>query len=505
MTTTTESLSAAPTLPPVTLRIGAESRTTGAGTHEHIDPATGKVDALVPLAGVSDVDDAVQAAHAAFAVWRATPAGTRAKCLLKLAQLVEEHSEDFATLGIADNGTARGTLYATVTAAAEWIRYYGGWADKLPLGRITSVVGAGGSFGHTLRQPYGVIGTIITWNAPLMSLAMKVPAALAAGNAVVVKPSELTPFTAMLFAGPAREAGIPDGVFNVLSGGPEAGAALVEHPLVKKVTFTGGPETAKKIAASCAKTFKPLLLELGGKSANLVFADADLDQAAMHAAYMAFGVMSGQACALPTRLLVEESVYEEFAAKVAAIAGYFKVGNPQEIDTICVPVINDAAIARIEGMVSRAKNDGARLLCGGERLGGELAEGFFYPPTVFADVAPESELAQKEVFGPVLAITPFVDEAEAIALANGTDYGLSGYVWTSDSRRSIRLAEALETGDVAVNGAQNAVAERPFGGIGHSGTGNEGGLEGLEEFFWTRVCRLRQRLEVTMGAFRHAY
>lgn len=486
MTLSTETVPATPALPPVTLRIGAASRAAGAGSHEHIDPATGKADALVPLAGPDEVDEAVQAAHTAFAVWRATPAGTRAKNLLKLAQLVEDHTDEFVALGIADNGNPRRTAYATVEAAVEWIRYYGGWADKLPLGRVTSVVGAGGAFGHTLRQPYGVIGVIITWNAPLMSLAMKVPAALAAGNSVVVKPSEFTPFTSMLFADLIREAGIPDGVFNVVIGGADAGAALVEHPLVKKVTFTGGPDTAKKIAASCAKTFKPVLLELGGKSANLVFADADLVQAAQHAAFMAFGIMSGQACALPTRLLVEESVYEEFVAQVAAIAGGFKIGNPKELDTICGPVINELAINRIDAMVLRAQEQGARLLCGGERLGGELAGGFFYPPTVFADVDPTSELARREVFGPVLAITAFSDEAEAIALANGTDYGLSGYVWTSDSRRSIRLAEALETGEVAVNGAPIAVAGRPFGGIGHSGNGNEGGLEGLDEFFWTK-------------------
>lgn len=263
MTTTTDFV-----LPPVTLRIGGEARTTGAGVHTHINPATGKAGAPVPLAGVSDVDDAVNAAHQAFAVWRATPAGARSKALLKLAQLVEEHTEDFVELAIADNGIARSNAYPTVTAATDWIRYYAGWADKLPLGRITSVVGAGGSFGHTLRQPYGVIGAIITWNAPLMSLAMKVPAALAAGNTVVVKPSELTPFSAMLFADLVTEAGIPDGVFNVIPGGPEAGAALVEHKLVKKVTFTGGPDTARKISAACAKTFKPVVLELGGKSAN---------------------------------------------------------------------------------------------------------------------------------------------------------------------------------------------------------------------------------------------
>lgn len=473
-------------LPEVTLRIGSTTRTTGAQTHEHINPATGRPDAAVPMASTADVNEAVHIAHEAFSVWKATPAVQRGRALLKLADLVEEHTAEFAALATADNGTPTGTAHHMVGAAVEWIRYYGGWADKLPLGRITSVAGAGGSFGHTLRQPYGVIGAVITWNAPLMSLAMKIPAALAAGNTVVVKPSELTPFSAMLFADLIHEAGIPDGVFNVVTGGAEAGAALVSHPLVKKVTFTGGPDTARKISAACAQTFKPVLLELGGKSANVVFADADLDAAALHAAFMAFGVMTGQACALPTRLLVQDSIHDEFAAKVAVIAASFKVGNPLELDTVCGPVINQSAIDRIEAMVAQAQKDGASVLTGGGRLGGELAAGFYYPPTVVAGVDRESELARQEVFGPVLAVMRFSDEADAVALANSTDYGLSGYLWTSDAKRAVRVAEQLETGEVVVNGAPNAVAERPFGGIGHSGNGNEGGLEGLEEFFWTK-------------------
>lgn len=474
------------TLPAVTLRIGSELRETGVGVHEHVNPSTGQPDALVPLAGPADVDDAVQAAQRAFTVWRTTPAAERGRALLRLADLVEERTADFTDLGIADNGTPRTTARASVEAAAGWIRYYGGWADKLPLGRITSTAGADGSFGHTLRQPYGVIGAIITWNAPLMSLAMKVPAALAAGNTVVVKPSELTPFGAMLFADLVREAGIPDGVVNVVTGGADAGAALVDHPLVKKVSFTGGPATARKITASAARTFKPVLLELGGKSANLVFEDADQEGAAMQAAVMAFAIMTGQGCAMPTRLLVQDSIHDEFLAKVAAIASSFSIGDPQDDTTVCGPVVNQAAIDRIEGMVARAQQDGARLVLGGSRVGGGLAGGYYYPPTILADVVPASELAQQEVFGPVLSVMRFADEAEAVALANGTDYGLSGYVWTADSRRAVRVTEQLETGEVVVNGAPNAVAERPFGGIGHSGNGNEGGIEGLEEFFWTK-------------------
>lgn len=473
-------------LPAVTLRIGSESRATGAGVHEHVNPATGQVDARVPMAGPAEVDDAVKAAHLAFSGWKATPAAERGRALLRLADLVEANTAEFTELGIADNGTPRTTARLSVDAAVGWIRYYAGWADKLPLGRISSTVGAGGVFGHTLHQPYGVIGAIITWNAPLMSLAMKVPAALAAGNTIVVKPSELTPFSAMAFADLVREAGIPDGVFNVLTGGADAGAALVEHPLVKKVTFTGGPDTARKITAIAAQTFKPVLLELGGKSANLVFEDADLEGAAQQAAVMAFAIMTGQGCAMPTRLLVQDSIHDEFLAQVAAIAASFSLGDPQDPSTVCGPVVNQAAIERIEAMVTRAQDDGATLVMGGTRAGGELAEGFYYPPTILADVDPASELAQKEVFGPVLAVLRFSDEAEAVELANGTDYGLSGYVWTADARRAIRVTEALETGEVIVNGAPNAVAERPFGGIGHSGNGNEGGVEGLEEFFWTK-------------------
>ncbi|MGP5164592.1 aldehyde dehydrogenase family protein [Arthrobacter rhombi] len=473
-------------LPAVTLRIGSEIRAHAQGVHEHVNPATGQVDARVPMAGPAEVDEAVQAAHLAFSTWKATPAAERGRALLKLAELVEAHVDEFTELGIADNGTPRTTARLSVDAAAGWIRYYGGWADKLPLGRISSTVGAGGVFGHTLRQPYGVIGAIITWNAPLMSLAMKVPAALAAGNTVVVKPSELTPLSVMLFADLVHEAGIPDGVFNVVTGGADAGAALVEHPLVKKVSFTGGPETARKITATAAQTFKPVLLELGGKSANIVFEDADLEAAAQQAAVMAFAIMTGQGCAMPTRLLVQDSIHDEFLATVAAIAGSFSVGDPQDPATICGPVVNQAAIDRIEAMVARAQDDGARLVMGGARGEGELAEGFYYLPTILADVDPSSELARKEVFGPVLAVMRFSDEAEAVALANGTDYGLSGYLWTADARRAIRITEELETGEVVVNGAPNAVTERPFGGIGHSGNGNEGGVEGLEEFFWTK-------------------
>ncbi|HEY1700929.1 MAG TPA: aldehyde dehydrogenase family protein, partial [Trebonia sp.] len=304
----------------------------------------------------------------------------------------------------------------------------------------------------------------------------------AAGNTVVVKPSELTPFTGELFADLVEEAGFPAGVVNVLPGAPEAGAALVSHPLVKKVTFTGGPDTAKKILHSCADAMKPACLELGGKSANIIFDDADLDAACAHGTFMSVAVLSGQGCALPTRMLVHEPVYDEVVSRVTEIAKTIAVGDPFEETTVSGPVVSEAALNRILAMIEQAKRDGARIVTGGARLGGPLADGYFIEPTVFADVDPRSQLAQKEVFGPVLAITPFRTEEEAIAIANGTEYGLSAYVQTSDLRRAHRVADELVTGEVLVNGAANLGVHRPFGGVGLSGFGKEGGRAGLEEF-----------------------
>jgi aldehyde dehydrogenase (NAD+) len=401
--------------------------------------------------------------------------------LTKLGDLIEAHSADFARLAALDNGSPVPAAEAMIPVAVEWTRYYAGWADKIS-SEVTASLRADGEFSYTLAQPWGVIGAIITWNGPLVSLAMKVPAALAAGNTVVVKPSELTPFTAGLFADLAAEAGIPDGVINFVPGGPEAGAALVEHPLVKKISFTGGPVTARKILHSCAELIKPAVMELGGKSGNIVFADADLDTACGVGTMMSCGILSGQGCAFPTRMIVERSVYDEVIERVRAIAGFVKVGNPFEAGTMSGPVVNEQALNRILGMIRRAEADGARLITGGKRIGGDLADGFYLEPTIFADVDPQSELAQTEVFGPVLSIIPFDDDDQAIAIANSTPYGLSGYVFTKDLRRALRVAEELETGEVLVNGAKNLGATRPFGGIGISGMGKEGGRQGLDEF-----------------------
>jgi aldehyde dehydrogenase (NAD+) len=470
------------TTPPVHLRFGDQRLATGTGgVHSHVNPATGQVDALVPLAGPLEVDSAVEAAHLAFQSWRHTKATERRRLLLRLADLVDQNQAEFTRRLALDNGTPVSTGAGSPLRASEWIRYYAGWADK-QTSEVTSTFGSGAEFSYTLAQPYGVIGVIITWNGPLVSLAMKIPAALAAGNTVVVKPSELTPFCAELFAELVDEAGFPAGVVNMLPGAPAAGAALVENPLVQKISFTGGPSTASKILQSCAAHIKPAILELGGKSANIIFDDADLDVACLQGTMMSVGFLSGQGCSFPTRMLVQDSIYEEVIDRVTQITKTINVGDPFDPASTSGPVVDQAAMERILNVVAQAERDGARLVSGGSRIGGALADGFYFEPTVFADVDPNSSLAQNEVFGPVLAIIPFSTEAEAIDIANRTRYGLSASIHSANLRRALKVAEELITGEVVINGAQTLAPYRPFGGLGLSGYGKEGGRLGIEEF-----------------------
>ncbi|MFJ8019418.1 aldehyde dehydrogenase family protein [Streptomyces sp. NPDC096311] len=474
------------TRPAVHLRIGGERLTSGSGgVHDHIDPATGQVDARIPLAGSTEMDRAVHTARAAFEKWRHVPPAERRRLLTRLADLIEENLGEFSRRAALDNGTPVSVAAGIGQMAIEWTRYYAGWADKLS-GDVTTTRTTDGELGYTLPLPYGVIGVIITWNGPLISLAMKIPAALAAGNTVVVKPSELTPFSGELFADLIERAGFPAGVVNVLPGAAEAGAALVEHPLVEKISFTGGPATARRILTACAQDMKPAVLELGGKSAQLVFEDADLQQACAFGSMLALATLSGQGCAFPTRMLVQRPVYEEVIERVADMARAIAIGDPFDPTTLSGPVVNQAAVDRIQGMVKQAKADGSRLVIGGGmangRFEGPLSGGYFVEPTVFADVDPKSELAQTEVFGPVLAIIPFDTEEEAVEIANGTRYGLASYLWTNDLGRAHRVTEALEAGEVLVNGATGLAVNRPFGGIGISGVGKEGGREGIAEF-----------------------
>ena len=479
-------------VPDVHLHIGDELRKTGSGgVHEHVFPADGQVQGLVPLAGPDDVDEAVTAALRAFQTWRQWTPTRRRDVLVRLADVLAESQDELARLSVLDNGMTYGLAHFTATSVVDYARYYAGWADKIE-GRVTTSHSHGRELAYTVPEPYGVVGIILTWNGPLVSVGMKVLPALAAGNTVVIKPSELTPYATEHFMQLVREAGIPDGVVNLVPGTAEAGDALVRHPAVHKISFTGGPTTARRILATCAETLKPAVLELGGKSASLVFPDADLDLVALISSASVHQTIAGQGCALGTRLVVHDAVYEALVEKVVALTREIKVGDPFDPSTGTGPVVTRAAQERILGMIERARDEGAgKLLFGGSVPGGDLADGFYVEPTVFGDVAPASELGQVEVFGPVLTIMRFGTEEAAIEIANSTSYGLASYLWTKDVHRINRLVPLLEAGGVYVNGAMPVVGcELPFGGVGISGYGREGGEEGLFEFVRTKAVAI---------------
>jgi acyl-CoA reductase-like NAD-dependent aldehyde dehydrogenase len=474
-------------VPEVHLHIGGDLRAEGsAGRHEHVFPATGEVQGFVPMAGPVDVDSAVRAAQDALQVWSTWKPADRGRVLHRLGELMERDRDELARLSVLDNGMTATMSPLLVDLMTSWTSYYAGWADKIE-GRVTSSPSQQRELGYTMPEPYGVVGIILTWNGPLVSVGMKLIPALAAGNTVVMKPSELTPYATEHLMTLIREAGIPPGVVNLLLGGPEAGDALVRHELVKKVTFTGGPATARKILAACAESLKPAVLELGGKSANVIFPDADLDLALAINAFAVFGTLAGQGCAIATRMIVHDDIYDEVAERTQAVVRTLRCGDPFDPEVIVGPVVTRAAQKRILDVIEKAQAQGAKLLAGGSVPQG-LNEGFFVEPTVLGDVDPASELGQVEVFGPVLSLMRFHDEEEAVKIANATEYGLAAYLFTHDAARIHRLVSRLEAGGVYVNGASPVVGcELPFGGVGISGYGREGGQEGLYEFLQTKA------------------
>jgi aldehyde dehydrogenase (NAD+) len=467
----------------VHLNIGDKQLADGTDDNfEHVNAHTGEVQASVPMAGAADIDAAVRAAAKAQEDWRRTKPADRRDALLRLAHIVRDKSAEFSRMISLENGTPISNTQVHGEIAYAWITYYAGWADKLE-GRVSSTFAHGRDFSYSVPEPVGVVGALIPWNGPLHCLAMKTAPALAAGNSVVLKPSEFAPFSGELYARCVREAGIPDGVCNVVPGGRVAGDALVRHPLVNKISFTGGPATAHQILAACAETAKPSLMELGGKSANVVFADADLDLAAMHATMFSVHVWSGQGCIFPTRLIVQESVYEEVLERCIAQLDQIVMGDPFDPTSTMGPVVSHPAAERIIATVKGAVESGdGRLVTGGCRAEGDLAQGAYVQPTIFADVDPASSLAQNEVFGPVLAVSSFRDEEQAIELANGTPYGLGAFLHCNDLNTVHRVADGLKAGGVFVNGALIAEPDTPFGGVGISGFGREGGLHGIEEY-----------------------
>jgi aldehyde dehydrogenase (NAD+) len=463
------------------LLIGGDNvaKTTG-GTYPHHDPATGRLQAEVPLAGAQEVDDAVRSAEEAGPAWRAMAPDKRAAILYRLADLLEATSEESAELGALENGSPVSIMQPGMYTAS-WVRYYAGWIDKIEGHIVPTYMNSG--LDYVRYEPYGVVGVMPPWNGPMMGMGQKAGPALAAGNTVVAKPPEIAPFGAYRFAELALQAGLPPGVLNVVAGGAEAGEALVRHPKVGKVSFTGGRETARRVIEASAATIKPLTLELGGKSANIIFPDADLDTVMVNSAFAGCILLSGQGCALPTRVYLHEDIYDEGIERLLGVMGAAVVGDPLEPATQMGPVVTRRSQERILGIVERAVADGAgTLLAGGQPGHGELADGYFIAPTLFGDVDHDSELAREEIFGPVLSVLRFRDEDEVIARANDSEFGLGAYVYTADVSRAYRMATQLDAGLVVANGPAGLSPTTPFGGFKQSGYGREGGRQGLEEY-----------------------
>jgi aldehyde dehydrogenase (NAD+) len=467
---------------------GKWRRDLGGGELSHVDPATGQETTAFPVAGPGDVDDAVAAARRGLAVWRDTPPGERADVLRRLADELRGRADELALLTTLEVGTPMAATNARMsTVPSGWFDYYAGWCDKLFGDTFPPVVAD--QFSYTQHEPVGVVAKLVTWNSPIGGIQMSVAAALAAGCAVIVKPSELAPFVVMRFGQLAADAGVPVGVLGILPSGVPGSEALVSHPGVDKVSFTGGPEIARRITRASADSLTPMVLELGGKSASIVFPDADMQRALAHASSIC--ALSGQGCSLPSRLLVHDDVYDEFVGRMVDALGSMSCGDPFDSSTVMGPLISEGAMTRVLGMIDRAVDDGAHLRLGGRRVGGELERGFFVEPTVLDQVDPTSDIAQSEVFGPVVAVMRFADDDEAVELANGTSYGLAAYVHTKDLTRALRMTRRLESGNVSINGAISPSGfHTPYGGVKDSGYGKEGGREGILEFVATKTINI---------------
>lgn len=446
-----------------------------------VNPFDQSVWATIPVAAASDVEDAISSSRRAYETyWRHTSGLERATLLHRLGDLLDAHADRMALLETTDNGKVIRETRSQMGYAARIYRFYAGYADKI-WGSVIPL-DQKGVIDLALREPYGVVAAITAWNSPIALLANKLPAALAAGNCVVVKPSEHASVTTLEFAKLIEQAGFPAGVVNVVTGAAETGKALVRSPGVDKISFTGSPAVGREIAAAAGRNLRPVTLELGGKSPNIVFADADIERAEIGALAGIFGA-TGQTCIAGSRLLVQRPVYNEMVERLAARAGKIVLGDPRLPETEMGTAANEPQFRRILDFIGRAKQDGARLVAGGEAAReGTLAKGLFIQPTIFADVKNEMSVAREEIFGPVLSIIPFESEEEAVAIGNATSYGLASGVWTQDISRAMRMIRAMRSGVVWVNTYRMVAAQGPFGGTKDSGFGRERGEQGLLEF-----------------------
>lgn len=452
------------------------------------NPFTGETWAEIPRCTAQDAIEAVEAAHRAFrqGAWPALTATARGKLLRRLGDLILRDAEALARIEVQDNGKLFAEMHGQLRYIPEWFHYYGGLADKIEGGVLP--LDKAEMFAFTKHEPLGVVVAITPWNSPLLLLAWKLAPALAAGCTVVIKPSEFTSCSTLALMALIEEAGFPPGVVNTVTGyGAEIGTALTEHPLVAKVAFTGGDATGAAVYGSAAKGLKHVTLELGGKSPNIIFDDAKIEDAVKGAISGIFAA-SGQTCIAGSRLLVQSSVYEEVANRVAAFAGTARLGDPMEMETQVGPITTLPQREKVLSYIGIAQDEGARcLLGGGTPKAPGLAQGWFVEPTIFADVTNAMRIAREEVFGPVLSIIPFEDEAHAVEIANDTIYGLAAGVWTGSTRRAFLMADRLQAGTVWVNTYRAVSFMAPFGGYKRSGIGRESGQDAIYEYLQTKT------------------
>jgi aldehyde dehydrogenase (NAD+) len=456
-----------------------------------VDPVTEETITEFTDCGAEAVDDAVVRARTSFesGVWYGLPARERAKIMWRIADLIDERADEFAELDSLNTGMPLAQARMIVPTSAEFFRYYAGWCTKLN-GTAHEVQMTGGVSGayanmhaYTLKEPYGVVGLIFPWNGPIFNACAKIAPALAAGCSSLVKPAEETPLSALLLEKVIAEAGVPEGVINLLTGyGHTAGAAITAHPDVDKVAFTGSGEVGKLIVQAAAGNLKKVMLELGGKSPVLIYDDADLDMAILMAS-MGIFIHSGQGCVCGSRIFVQRGVYDRVVEGVATIANNLKLGGPKEEGVNIGPLISQKQLNRVMGFLDEGKQDGVEVVTGGQRLD---RRGYFVHPTVLANVDRGMRLYQQEIFGPVVTILPFDDDDEAIAMANDTSYGLAATIWTNKLSRAHTLAKRLRAGTVTLNCQLVFDHNVPFGGYKQSGWGHEFGREGIEGYLQTK-------------------
>jgi (Z)-2-((N-methylformamido)methylene)-5-hydroxybutyrolactone dehydrogenase len=450
-----------------------------------INPYDQTVHALVPVATAGDVEDAIEAARRAFkTTWSKTTPGERARLLNKVADLIDADADRLAVLETTDNGKVIRETHNQMGYAARIFRYYAAWADKLhgdvvPLDQKDTLDLA-------IRVPFGVVACVTAWNSPVAILTNTLPAALAAGNCVILKPSEHASTTTLEIAKLCEQAGFPAGVVQVVTGAGDVGAALTGSKRIDKVSFTGSPGVGRLIAAAAGANLKSVTMELGGKSPNIVFDDADFDRALIGALAGIFGA-TGQTCIAGSRLLVQRGVYDRMVEGLAKRAAMIRMGDPRLAETEMGTAANEPQFNKILSFIDTAKGDGARLVAGGSRADGPgLEKGFFIEPTIFADVKNDMKVAAEEIFGPVLSIIPFDEEEEAVQIANDTPYGLASGVWSENIGRCMRLMRAIDSGVVWVNTYRVAAPQAPFGGMKESGFGRVRGAAGIQEFLQTK-------------------